>query len=476
MRTLLFNAKGSENRCALLEDNQIQEIHIHHIHETAGAIYAGRVLNVLKGMAAAFVDIGSEKNGYLSFHDLPSSMEKRIREGQQIIVQVAKEATEHKGPKLTAKLEFGGQYLVYMPDSGYTAVSKKIEDSDERERLLSIGASLCKEEEGLVFRTAANGREKEELTREFDYLKGKYQEAKRKKTDKVPCLLAEGTPFFDRMLREYDLGEIDRIVCDESELALDLKARCSVTEVIFHQSKQPIFEAYGAEQEMEKALKRIIWLSNGSYLVFDKTEAMTVIDVNTGKFSGKSSLQDTVLKTNLAAAKEAARQIRLRNLSGMIIIDFIDMDRQEDRQAVLSQMLKEAKRDKVQSRIIGFTQMNIFQMTRKRVRPDLASLLMSPCPHCSGTGTVVSAETTAFRLERELWERQYMEHEAVLVELPADAARIFRGEQDVHIKRLESVLRFRIFLNPSSESGTYRIVHQGDMEEIIRLLKNKEKM
>ncbi|WP_191555906.1 Rne/Rng family ribonuclease [Metabacillus idriensis] len=477
MRKLVLNAKGSQNRCALLEENLVQEIHIHHINETAGSIYAGRVLNVLKGMQAAFVDIGLEKNGYLSVNDLPPDLKSaKLNEGQQLLVQVAKEATEHKGPKLTASLEFGGQYLVYMPTSGYTAVSKKIEDPSERERLRSIGTHFCEENEGLVFRTAASGQAEETLHNEYRYLKKKYEALLHANT-KAPALLTEGTPFFDRILREIDPGTLQQIVCDDSDLALDLKSRYEILEVVFHQSKQPVFDAYKIEQEIDKALKRMVWLKNGAYLVIDQTEALTAIDVNTGKFSGKSSLQDTVMKTNLEAAREAARQIRLRNLSGMIIIDFIDMPRQEDRQAILREMLREAKLDRVQTKMLGFTQMNIFQMTRKRVRPDLPSLITEPCPVCSGTGQVLSSETIAFKIERELWELQYMEHEAALIELPPHAAEILRGKNDEHLKRLEKALHFEIFLKEKKEwTDHYKIVQLGNREMIQRLLKNKDKI
>ena len=477
MRTLVLNAKGSQNRCVLLEGNLTQEIHIHHINETAGSIYAGRVLNVLQGMQAAFIDIGEEKNGYLSVNDLPPELKSaKLREGQQILVQVAKEATEHKGPKLTANLEFGGQYLVYMPTSGYTAVSKKLEDPSERERLQSIGSHFCEENEGLVFRTAASRQAEETLHKEFCYLKKKYAALLHTNT-KAPALLTEGTPFFDRIIREINPDTLHQIVCDDSDLARDLKSRYENLEVLFHQSKQPVFDAYKIEQEIEKALKRIVWLKNGAYLVIDQTEALTAIDVNTGKFSGKSSLQDTVMKTNLEAAREAARQIRLRNLSGMIIIDFIDMPRQEDRQVILREMLRESKSDRVQTRMLGFSQMNIFQMTRKRVRPDLASLITCHCPFCSGTGHVLSPETIAFKIERELWELQYMEQEAALIELPSDAAEVFRGENDEHLKRLEKALHFEIFLTEKTEwSDQYQIVQLGDREMIQRLIKNKDKI
>ncbi|WP_191560726.1 Rne/Rng family ribonuclease [Metabacillus idriensis] len=478
MRTLVLNAKGGQNRCVLLEDEVVQEIHVHHINETAGSIYAGRVLNFLQGMQAAFIDIGQEKNGYLSMNDLPAILKAgSLHEGQQLFVQVAKEAIEHKGPKLTANLEFGGQFLVYMPTSGYIAVSKKIENPDERERLQTLGTHFCGDNEGLVFRTAANGQAEAKLYKEYQYLKKKYEDLLENTQIKAPALLTEGTPFFDRILREIDPATIQKIICDDLELTQDLKSRYENTEVHFHQSKLSIFDAYKIEHEIDKALKRIVWLKNGAYLVIDQTEALTAIDVNTGKFSGKSSLRETVLKTNIEAAREAARQIRLRDLSGMIIIDFIDMKHHEDKQAVLKEMLQEAKRDRVQSRMIGFTQMNIFQMTRKRVRPDLASRIMCPCPVCSGTGQVLSPDTVAFKLERELWELQFMEHEAALIELPYEAAEAFRGKNDVHIKRLEQVLHFEIFLKVNTEwIDRYKIVQLGDREIIRALMKNKDKI
>ncbi|MEC2076775.1 Rne/Rng family ribonuclease [Metabacillus fastidiosus] len=475
MRKLIINEKTSQLRCALYEDDELVEIHYEQNDqkEMAGNIYKARVVKVLPGMQAAFVNIGLDRNGYLHRNDLVSyqladeklqskkTINHFIHEGEELLVQVVKEGTDHKGPKLTTNIEFGGEFLVYKPYGNYLMISKKVTNEEERNRLLSLGEKLRENEEGLLFRTACINKEEKEIIAEYEKLKQQFLQMKSEQAA-VPKCVFKARDFLSRILNEVALLQNDIIICDKLERAKQLKKYYQKVE--YFSKKEQIFSYYQLDQEIDKLLKRIVWLKNGAYIIIEQTEAMVVIDVNTGKFSGKLSMRETVLKTNEEAAAEIAKQIRLRNLSGMILIDFIDMKHEEDRRKILHIMERITAKDRTQTKLFGFTELNIFQLTRKKIRQPLEKELTEKCPVCQGIGHLVSNETVAFKLERELWEYEHMIEEAIWIEASVGVASLFNEQ---HIKRLEQTFGFklRITTNDSISAGYY-IRHIGDLSTI----------
>lgn len=483
METLLINAKTTEKRIAILKDQKLADIRVQQPDKenVTGNIYLGRVAKVMPGMQAAFIDIGLEKNAYLSKEDIPPKSElehsdeklpisSMLHEGERVLVQVKKEGDEWKGPKVSAKLEFTGYSLVFMPYGSYVAVSKKITDSKKIEELRAYGEEWVKGTEGLLFRTAASDHSQDELKKELERLKNAFYTLKNKQIEKVPARLSSADELTDRLFSERPLSSFNKVICDDLALHKKLKdflPETHETELEFYGGKENLFSVFKVEEELEKLQKRIIWLKNGSYLVIDKTEALTVVDVNSGKFTGKSSLRDTVLKTNIEAAQEITRQIKLRDLSGIILIDFIDMKIKQDQEKILQIFKKEMKEDKVHTRIVGFTELNILQLTRKKTSANLHSILQEPCPVCRGTGRTPTAETVAYQLERELWEHQYMDEEALWIEATADVRDRLSGEQGEHLDRLEKALQFNILFSTMPASApSYVIKQKGRLAEL----------
>lgn len=484
VRKLIINEKTKEVRCAVLEHDQLYEIHQTYSFddEIIGNIYVGRVTKVLPGMQAAFVDIGLKQNGYIHRNDLISfqqsqnigsqtSISHYVREGEQLLVQVIKEGTDQKGPKLTTNIEFGGKLLVYMPYGDYVAVSKKLSDEEERNRLLLIAHELRVENEGLLFRTASIDMSKEVLKGEYTKLKQQFQSLQTT-SGKKPICVFEAKSFVDRIVNELAINADDTIISDQLERVQKLKLQFPNSTIVYHDRKESIFTTYKIDQEIDKLLKQIVWLKNGSYIIIEQTEAMTVIDINTGKFSGKLSMRDTVLKTNQVAAIEIAKQIRLRNISGIILIDFIDMKHKEDQKIIADTIIREMKKDRVQHKVIGFTELNILQITRKKVRQPIEASLTDRCTSCNGTGRIPSALAIAFKLERELWEYQFMDEDAIWIEATIDVIELLKGKDEEHLKQLEEALKFRVICTEVTRSvPSYQIKHIGDVNLILNRIK-----
>lgn len=479
MRKILINEKTKEARCAVIEKEQVTEVHQSSSSddEIVGNIYLGRVKKVLPGMQAAFVDIGLSQNGYLHRNELvsfqlskqvesKSSISHYVKEGEQLLVQVIKVGTDQKGPKLTTNIEFGGKYLVYMPFGNYQAVSKKITDENERNRLLTFTKKICEDQEGILLRTASQDGTIEQLTNEYLLLKEKFLKIKNTKSRNT-VRVYEAKSFVERLLSEMVIQDDDALICDDIARFKDLKQQYPDSTIMYHDKKEGIFTFYRVEQELDKLLKHIVWLKNGSYIIIEQTEAMTIIDVNTGKFSGKLSMRDTVLKTNQLAAIEIARQVRLRNLSGIILIDFIDMKHKQDQLQIVDSVIQEMKKDRVQHKVLGFTELNILQITRKKTRLPLENQVTEKCKVCNGTGRIPSAETVAFKLERELWEHQFMDQEAMWVEATNEVIQLLKGENGEHLKQLEEALRFKVMLTEYQHTiPGYNIKQIGSLSSI----------
>lgn len=483
MNEIIINYKTSEKRFATIENGKVTKIFIEQPQDETkvGNIYIGKVTDVKNGMNACFVDIGTEKHGYIHRDQLPSFVQnedpnkqyhpisKFVQKGEKLIVQVKKDETTIKGPLLTAIIELFGEKMIYIPEGGYIAVSKK---GDERSR--SNWRDLAQKHqmyhEGFIIRTGALHSSEEEWLSELNILRQKYEHIiKESHTQKPPSLLEKSSMFERELVKELAHLTNGRIISDDQQLLQRLKQNHHSSEwkLSLHLADENIFSTYKIDSEIEKSLRRVIWLENGSYLVIDETEALVSIDVNTGKFSGTKDFQDTVLQTNILAAKEMVRQLIIRDYGGIILVDFIDMRNENHRQLVQKTIQEEVKKDPKYTRLVGFTSLGIFQMTRKKTKKSLSETLLIQCPVCAGKGKVESPETMAFRLERELWEKPFKEHEAVLIELTDDVKTIFCGEKNEHLMRLEQTLNVKIFLLTLSFSRpNYYIRQFGTVKEL----------
>ncbi|AZB43785.1 ribonuclease E/G [Bacillus sp. FJAT-42376] len=482
MKTLIVQANLQEKRIALLESGKLADIKLLRSSQKgkSGSLYWGKVEKVVKGMEAAFVDLGLEKNGFLRLDDLPAfrhSDQKKpissfLHEGQKIMVQIKKEGDEWKGPALTANIEFAGSSLVYMPYGGKVTVSRKLGSSDA-ERLRDWSSGILDNGEGVLIRTAAASMDPYELEEELLRLRREFLSLLPPESGKAPAMLKESGDLLEVISAERPLSFYSEIHCDNAAFADRLRGRMphgAETKIFHAKEGSEIFSTVDAE--IHKLQKKTVWLKNGSYLLIEKTEALHVIDVNSGKFTGKDSQRQTIYETNKEAALEAARQIRLRNLNGIILIDFIDMKDPADRQRILQIMHNQAGRDRIQTRIIGFTELNLLQITRKKTSEDIDTLLTDSCRVCGGKGRVDSAQTQAFDLERELRKYRYMDAEAVWVQ----AEREVKGWFDDRLQELEKELHFRIFITSAEmDKPGYELRQFGTEKEILQRIAEKEK-
>lgn len=428
-REILVQVADEETKVAVLEDGQLVEIYLERgpDQRLVGNIYKGVVENVLPGMQAAFVDIGLEKNSFLYVDDalanilwkeeasaamagLRPNIRDIVKEGQEIVVQIAKEPIGTKGARVTTQLTLPGRYLVLMPTVDYIGISRRIEDEAERERLKGIAEEIKPAGMGMIIRTVAEGAELEELSEDMANLV-KMWERIRLKTKKVgaPAMLHRDLELIQRTLRDVFSDEFQRLsvnsraALERVEDYLELLDPHLKSKVILSDTFN-LFAKYALDHEITQALKRKVWLKSGGYLVIDETEALTAIDVNTGKYVGSTHLADTILKTNVEAAREIARQIRLRNIGGIIILDFIDMEEQIHRDEVVKVLEVELKKDKVRAHVLGITPLGLVEMTRKKVSQSLARTLERTCPCCDGKGRVLSEESLYLNLKGDLLE------------------------------------------------------------------------
>ncbi|MCG8383248.1 MAG: ribonuclease G [Gammaproteobacteria bacterium] len=422
---LLVNITPQETRIAYVENGVLMEVHIERASQRGlvGNIYIGTVVRVLPGMEAAFIDIGLERTAFLHISDihnvnkLQNGSHQRpliqtvLHEGQSVLVQVLKDPIGSKGARLTTHISLPSRYLVYMPDENTHAVSNKIEDIEERERLLKTieNYELGTSESSFVFRTAAEGVDQDKIHREIDFLLKLWASIKKKIKETTPGNLVHAdTPLAIRKLRD---------VLDRSTLKVRVDSRdhhqqmlSFATEYLpeisprieLYQGDRPIFDIYGIDDEIQKALERKVNLKSGGHLILDQTESMTTIDVNTGGFVGHRNLDETIFKTNLEAAQSIARQLRLRNLGGIIIIDFIDMNHEEHKRQVMRALEKYLAKDATKTQISDVSPLGLVQMTRKRTRESLEHILCEPCATCNGRGSVKTAETICHEISREI--------------------------------------------------------------------------
>ncbi len=480
-REILINANLDETRAALVEDGSVVEFYTEKPtnQKTAGNVYLGRVINVLPGMQAAFVDIGQEKNAFLYVDDafLPSDFNNKqtsrrrksrkrtnindvVKPGQKITVQVSKEAIGSKGARVTRHVTFPGRYLVLMPTVNYVGVSRRISEDQERQRLRQLAREIKPNNMGVIIRTVAEGKSKDEIQRDLKFVLRLWEKVQEKaKKRKAPALLHRDLGLVFRMVRDELNQETTRMLVDDAETygkileLLDSVSPEMKDRVIYYRDREiPLFGLYGVEAAIEQALQRQVWLKSGGYIVIDKTEALTVIDVNTGRFVGGRNLSETVFKTNMEACEEIVRQLRLRDIGGIIVIDFIDMDKPNHQTKVLAELEKHLKKDHTKTVVVGLTGLGLVEMTRKKVRQSLDAMMTRMCPYCGGKGTVMSEETVASKIRREI--RRLLRNsysEAVLVEVNPGVASYLIGPGGTNLKELEKETGRSIFIRGSED-------------------------
>ncbi|MCM2131092.1 ribonuclease G [Larsenimonas rhizosphaerae] len=433
---VLINLTPMETRVAVVENGVLQEAFVERSRRLGivGNIYKGKVVRVLPGMQAAFIDIGLERAAFIHAHEvMPAntpaseqlSINQLLQEGRSLVVQVTKDPIGTKGARLTTHLSVPSRYLVYMPDSAHIGVSQRIEDAEERERLRAIveqeQAQTSHEGShppGFIIRTAAEGASSDELCNDIRFLHrlwNKIDARRARPASPAVSLIYGDLPLFMRILRDVMRDDIERVRIDSRENHARLMefAREFMPDMLdkveYYPGERPIFDLFSVEDELQRALERKVQLKSGGYLVVDQTEAMTTIDINTGAFVGHRNLEETIFKTNLEAATAIARQLRLRNLGGIIIIDFIDMEDAEHRRQVMRVLERAMERDRAKTKLTGVTELGLVQLTRKRTRESLEQVLCESCPVCHNRGTLKTAETVCYEIFREILreERAY---------------------------------------------------------------------
>jgi ribonuclease G len=419
---ILINFAPQETRVAVMYQGAVQELHIERTASRGlvGNIYIGRVVRILPGMQSAFIDVGLERTAFLHVADIweprngggqARPIERVLAEGQTVLVQVIKDPIGTKGARLSTQISIAGRMLVYLPQEKHIGISQRIENEAEREALREKITRLIPEDEqgGFIVRTMAEGATEDALRNDISYLRKIWKDIDRQsKLLPPPSMLYQELFLGLRVLRDFVNPETKSIVIDSRENFQKLKTFAdeympAVVPLLTHYvGERPLFDLHGVEDEIQKALARRVELKSGGYLIIDQTEAMTTIDVNTGGFVGVRSFDDTIFKTNLEAAQTIARQLRLRNLGGIIITDFIDMDSNEHREAVLAEFNKALARDHTRLTVNGFTALGLVEMTRKRTRESLAHVLCEECPTCGGRGEVKTARTVCYEILREL--------------------------------------------------------------------------
>ncbi len=498
---LIINVSPWETRVALLEQGTAVEFHVERADSPShvGNIYKGRVVRVLPGMQAAFVDIGLERTAFLYVTDVydhlsefelmlgrtdcreesdgfpcdqedeaesklhytppPFRIEDLLHEGQDILVQVTKEPVGSKGARVTSHISLPGRHLVLMPTMNHVGISRRIEDDEERTRLKQIIEKLRPKGMGFIARTASEGVQKSDIKAEMDFLLKLWKSIQQKSTTlPIPSLVYEDLDITLRAVRDLFTGDVSRLVVDSRQayerilhfidtFAFELKPR-----VELYTEELPIFDAFGIEMEMSRALGKKVWLKSGGYIVIESTEALTAIDVNTGKYVGKRHLEDTILKTNLEAAKEIAYQLRLRNIGGLIIIDFIDMSDPASREKVFKTLKDALKKDKCKTNILRMSELGLIQMTRKRNRESLKRLLTERCFYCEGAGVLKSRRTICYEIFRQISKNaSSYEANAVQVSVHPKIGDMLLKEEASFVETLEKGINKEIIIVPMPE-------------------------
>ena len=471
MQDILINWAPQETRVAVVENGAVQELHVERALERGlvGNVYLGKVVRVLPGMQSAFIDIGLERAAFLHVADLnpgpktdtpPVPIERQVFEGQTLTVQVVKDAIGTKGARLSTQVSIAGRMLVFLPHDSHIGISQKIGSAELRESLRTRVTALAADGGGgFILRTNAEEAADEELADDIRYLRRTWTTIRERAMRQPPgTLLHQDLTLAERVLRDL-ANEHTATIRIDSRMQFEALQRfgaeytpSSVGKLDLYRGERPIFDLFGIEEEIQRALARRVELKSGGYLIIDQTEALTTVDVNTGGFVGARNFDDTIFKTNLEAAGAMARQLRLRNLGGIIIADFIDMTNEAHQQAVLAELKKQLARDRTRTTVSGFTQLGLVEMTRKRTRESLAHMLCEPCPTCQGRGQVKTARSVCYDILREILReaRQFNPKEFRVV-ASAAVVEMLLDEESVHLAGLSEFIGKPISL--SAEAG-----------------------
>lgn len=443
-REIIAEVYPWESRVAVVEDGRLAEVFWTDQNENVGNIYKGRIKDILPGLSCAFIDIGLAKNAFLYKGDiiLPgikkgSNVFDLVKSGQDLLVQVKKEAFSEKGARVTGNLTIPGRFLVLLPFQKDVSVSRKITNNDRREYLRTIIELNKPDNTGVIVRTACLEADDEEIISEIKELVQVWEEiSQRFEEYKSPSLLYEDMDALERTLRDYLDVEISRIVVNNRKLKDRINTyiqekNAAIKSISYEEGN--LFEKYGLEKDVKKTLRRKVWLKNGGYLIVDENEAMTVIDVNSGKYTGKDDFEETVFKLNMEAAIEIPRLLRLRSIGGIILIDFIDMKNKINQEKVIAAMRSELEKDKANTRIVGMTGLGFLEMTRKKSRYGVSQFVTDECGYCNGRGRTINLQAQACEIKRKLVNMDYVENELIICEASQGIIKILsEDEENLH--------------------------------------------
>ncbi|PIE59224.1 MAG: ribonuclease [Desulfobulbus propionicus] len=495
---ILINATSFENRIALVEHGDLREFHVERLSERGliGNIYLGRVVRVLPGIDAAFVDIGLERTGFLYVNDavvlasstFRSAMNKNgqeahdqweadnreyaindlVQENQTILVQIAKEPIGSKGARLTCNITLPCRNLVYMPLSDHVGISRKIEDENVRQQLRDKIHNLRPPGAGFIIRTVAENISSDELEADMEFLLLLWDELlSASKKSAAPSLIYKDLDIILRSVRDFFTESIDKLIIDDHDVYTRLLNYAKTfaphlqEKITLHDSPAPLFESYGIEVDIQSALDKKVWLRSGGYIVIEPTEALTVIDVNTGRFVGKNDLAETIFKTNMEAVKEIPHQLRLRNIGGIIIIDFIDMDDEQNREELYNAFLKAMEEDKSKVNILKLSEFGLVQMTRKRLSESLSQIMCEPCLYCGGEGFIKSGKTVCYEIFRKLdRDAKKISASRAAIKVHPHIAEMLLNDEACYLEELEQVTGkiFTITSVPDIHIKRYNII------------------
>ncbi len=479
---ILINHNPHETRVAALQGNRLVEFYTERSKDKgiSGNIYKGKVVRVLPGMQAAFVDIGLDRTAFLHATDVyemfdefeefaketeeergrPSRripIQEILKEGQEIMVQVAKEPIGSKGARITSHISLPGRHIVFTPTDDHIGISRRIGSEKERRRLREIVVRLRPEGSGFIIRTACEGMRADDIGSDMDFLTKLWGEILRKKgRNSAPCLLYEELDLTLRTIRDIFTADIDKLIIDSREeyeravkFAEDFLPGLRQN-IELYESEDPIFDTHGVEIELTDAIEKKVWLKSGGYIVIDQMEALTAIDVNTGKYVGKKSSEETVLKTNMEAIKEIVYQLKLRNIGGIIVLDLIDMAKASNREKVYNALKEELRSDKARTNILKISELGLVEMTRKRVRESITQLICEPCPYCEGNGMIKSKDTVIMEIYRELLKELPGKRRKATVYVHPIIAELLYSEKEFVLKELEKKFGKKVVVKTSS--------------------------
>ena len=479
---ILINHNPHETRVAALQGNRLVEFYAERSKDKgiSGNIYKGKVVRVLPGMQAAFVDIGLDRTAFLHATDVyemfdefeefaketeeergrPSRripIQEILKEGQEIMVQVAKEPIGSKGARITSHISLPGRHIVFTPTDDHIGISRRIGSEKERRRLREIVVRLRPEGSGFIIRTACEGMRADDIGSDMDFLTKLWGEILRKKgRNSAPCLLYEELDLTLRTIRDIFTADIDKLIIDSREeyeraikFAEDFLPGLRQN-IELYESEDPIFDTHGVEIELTDAIEKKVWLKSGGYIVIDQMEALTAIDVNTGKYVGKKSSEETVLKTNMEAIKEIVYQLKLRNIGGIIVLDLIDMAKASNREKVYNALKEELRSDKARTNILKISELGLVEMTRKRVRESITQLICEPCPYCEGNGMIKSKDTVIMEIYRDLLKELPGKRRKATVYVHPIIAELLYSEKEFVLKEIEKRFGKKVVVKTSS--------------------------